>query len=345
MTKPTTNQTNNNHPVSTLSDAAKHWARNSLFFKLDCSQAYHCLHMADQWSVEMLAFNFRSRTFAYKRIAQSHSGTFSAFSNFMREFLDPVVEADYCAKYVDDIGSAINNATDFNRNIRALFKSISQAGLKLTGEKCHFSVGQVEFLGRRISPEGISPQARKNQNFPDKLRFSKLKKTLLLYLGYVNSYRNTIPRIAEKVNPFYKLLKTEVPTKNTSELKEIFDSVNNATSDACQLEIKQHIPGKQLVLMTDDSIKSAAHALVIEDNPDQKIQSKRKTYAPVAFDSKTFSPAQLKMVIYSKDFLAIYMAYLEFAHILWGETNPTIVIRDNKSVTGFLQAKAILPVL
>ena len=57
--------TNNNLPVSTLSDAAQHLAGNSLFCKLDCSQAYHCLQMADQRSVEMLAFNFASRTFAY----------------------------------------------------------------------------------------------------------------------------------------------------------------------------------------------------------------------------------------------------------------------------------------
>ena len=52
--------TNNNHPVSTLSDAAQHLAGKSLFCKLDCSQAYHCLQMADQRSLEMLAFNFAS---------------------------------------------------------------------------------------------------------------------------------------------------------------------------------------------------------------------------------------------------------------------------------------------
>ena len=40
--------TNNNHPVSTLSDAAQHFAGKSLFCKLDCSQSYHCLQMADQ---------------------------------------------------------------------------------------------------------------------------------------------------------------------------------------------------------------------------------------------------------------------------------------------------------
>ena len=54
---------NNNHPVSTLSDAAQHLAGKSLFCKLDCSQAYHCLQMAEQRSVEMLAFNFRQQNF------------------------------------------------------------------------------------------------------------------------------------------------------------------------------------------------------------------------------------------------------------------------------------------
>ena len=144
----------------------------------------------------------------------------------MREYLDPVVKADQCVQYIDDIGIAANNATDLTRNIRAVFKCIRQAGLKLTIEKCLFGVRQVDFLGRTISPEGIPPQARKIQNFLDKLRFPKSKKALQCYLGFVNYYRNYIPRMAEKLNPFYKLLKREVPINITSELKETFDSVN-----------------------------------------------------------------------------------------------------------------------
>ena len=176
--------TNNNHPVSTLSDAAQHLAGKSLFCKLDCSQVYHCLQMADQRSVEMLAFNFASGTFAYKRLAQGLSRSVSAFSSFMREYLDPVVKADQCAQYVDDIGIAAINATDLTRNIQAVFKCIRQAGLKLTIEKRHFGVRQVDFLGRTISPEGISPQARKIQNFLDKLRFPKLKKDITALSGF-----------------------------------------------------------------------------------------------------------------------------------------------------------------
>ena len=209
--------TNNNHPVSPLSDAAQHLAGKSLFCKLDCSQAYHCLQMANQRSMEMLAFNFASRTFAYKR-------SMSAFSSFMRKYLDPVVKADQYAQHVDDIGMAANNATDLTRNTRAVFKYFGQAGLKLTIEKCYFGVRQVEFLGRTLSPEGFSAQAQKIQNFLDKLRFPKSNKALQRFLGFVKYYRNCFPRIAEKLNPFHKLLKREVPINITSELKETFDS-------------------------------------------------------------------------------------------------------------------------
>ena len=124
----------------------------------------------------MLASNFASRTFAYKRLAQGLSRSVSAFSSFMREYLDPVVKADRRTQNVDDIGIATNNATDLTRNIWAVLKCFRQAGLKLTIEKCHFGVRHVEFLGRTISPEGISRQAQKVQNFQGKLRFAKSKK-------------------------------------------------------------------------------------------------------------------------------------------------------------------------
>ena len=198
--------TNNNHPVSTLSYTAQHLTAKSLLCKIDCSQAYHCLQMADQCSVEMLAFSFASKNFAYKRLAQGLSRSVSAFLSSMREYLDPVVKADQCAQYMDDIGIAANNAPDLTRNIRSVFKRNDQAGLKLTIKKRHVGGRQVEFLGRTISPEGISPQVWKIQNFLKQLRFTKSKKTFQRYLRVVNYYRIHFPRKAEKLNRFYNLL-------------------------------------------------------------------------------------------------------------------------------------------
>ena len=120
----------NNHPVSTLSDAAQHMAGKKLFCKLDCSQAaYHCLQMADYQSIQMLAFNFASRTFAYRRLAQGLSRSLSAFSSFLREYLDRAIKADQCAQYVDDIGIAANDAKQLCANIRTVFECIRNEGL------------------------------------------------------------------------------------------------------------------------------------------------------------------------------------------------------------------------
>ena len=85
---------NNNQPVSTLSDAAQQLAGKKVFCKLDCSQAYHCLQMADYQSIKMLAFNFASRTFVFCRLTQGLSRLLSAFSSFMRENLDKAIKAD-----------------------------------------------------------------------------------------------------------------------------------------------------------------------------------------------------------------------------------------------------------
>ena len=104
------------------------------------------------------------------------------------------------------------------------------------------------------------------------MRFPKSEKALQRYLGSVNYYRNHIPRMAEKLNPCYKLLKAEFPINITSQLKGTFDSINKTLTDACELAIKQPIPGKHLVLMTDTSFRSAAYALMIEDNPENPIK-------------------------------------------------------------------------
>ena len=200
---------NNNHPVSTLTDAAKHMAGKKPFCKLDSSQAYHCLQMADQRSVEMLAFNFASRTFAYRRLAQGLSRALSASSSFMREYLDKVIKVDQCAQYVDDIGIAANDAEQLINNLRATFECIQKAGLKLTMHKCHFGAMEIDFFERTITPAGVKPhrprratESTKVQNFLEITKFPKSKKALQRYLGFLNYYRTYIPRLSEKLTPF-----------------------------------------------------------------------------------------------------------------------------------------------
>ena len=105
-----------------------------------------------------------SRRFAYRRLAQGLSRLLSAFSSFMREYLDKAIKVDQCAQYVDDIGIAANDSTQFCINIRTVFECIRKAGLKLTMAKCHFGVKQFDFLGRTITPEEFLHKPKKSNN-------------------------------------------------------------------------------------------------------------------------------------------------------------------------------------
>ena len=60
-----------------------------------------------------------------------------------------------------------------------------------------------------------------------------------------------------------------------SEFKETFYSVNRALSEACKFALKQTLPGKQIVLMSEAMLRLSSCALKIEDKPEQKTQSKR----------------------------------------------------------------------
>ena len=271
---------NNNHPVSTLTDAAQDMAGKNLCCKLDSSQAYHCLQMADQQSIELLAFNFASRTLAYRRLAQGLSRSLSAFSSFIRDYPDPVIKADQCAQYVDDIGITANTPEQLIKNLRAVFQCLRKAGLKLSMAKCVFGVQEVDFLGRTITTKGVAPQKQKIANFLEKVNIPRSKKALQRHIGFLNFYRSYIPRLAERLTPFFQLLKTtdaKTKLRITPDIMKDFREINEALDRCCQLALPQPLPGKQLVLMTDASFQAAGYAVLIEEDPNDKYTSTRKT--------------------------------------------------------------------
>ena len=161
---------------------------------------------------------------------------------------------------------------------------------------------------------------------------------------------SSIPRLAEQLTPFFQLLKTtdvRATIPITPDIMKEFKEINEALDRCCQLAIRQPLPGKQLVLMTDASFQAAGYAVLIEDDPNQKYISTRKTYAPLTYGSKTYSPSQIKTSIYAKESLAIYMAFNEFGRIFLGATKPVfmgLALRSvSKSVNRFFQTNTFPP--
>ena len=167
----------------------------------------------------------------------------SAFSSFMHEYLDSVIKADQCAQYVDDIRVAANTTEQLIKNVRAVFKCIREAGLKLTIEKSYLGVTQVEFLGRTITPNVVAPQDQKVKNFMSKARFSKSKKEVQKYMVFVNYYRNYIPRQSEKLIGMYELLKADAEIRVSEDIVDNIKEINASwTSTATAHDWKAILP-------------------------------------------------------------------------------------------------------
>ena len=254
------------------------------------------------------------------------------------------VKADKCAQYVDDIGITAHTVEELLSNIEAVFQQIQKAGLKLSMSKCAFGHPQIDFLGRSITSKGVAPLEGKIDDFLKKIKVPTSVKSLQRYIGFVQFYRQYIPRLAENITPLYKLLQKDVKLQLTHQHKDTTFENNENLAKAAKLSLRLPFPDKQLVILCDASEHTAGYVLLIEDYAKTN-DGPMKTYAPVSFGSQRFTENQMSLTMYAKEFLAMHFAFDEFAHILRGVKKPTIVMTDKKALTRFLQSKRNPPKL
>ena len=145
-------------PFSNMTDAVHHFAAKTMFTKLDCSQAYHCVQMADPLSVQLLPFNFASRTYAYTRLVQGLNKSVTGFSSFVRSYLDSCLAANFCTQFMDDIGCGVETFEQMVPTLRQIFDGLRKSGLRLTPHECEFGMTSINFLGNTITPKRLKPE-------------------------------------------------------------------------------------------------------------------------------------------------------------------------------------------
>ena len=188
--------------------------------------------------------------------------------------------------------------------------------------KCAFGHPQIDFLGRSITSKGVAPLEDKIDNLLKKIKLPTSVKSLQRYIGFLQFYRQYIPRLAEKLTPLYKLLQKDVKVQLTQLHKDTIFEINEHLARAAKLLLRLPLPDKQLVIMCDAREHAAGYVLLIEDYTETN-DDPMKTYAPVAFGSQRFSDGRMSLTMYAKEFLAMHFAFDEFAHILWGVKKPT----------------------
>ena len=210
--------------------------------------------------------------------------------------------------------------------------------------KCHFGAKEIDFFGRTITPQGVKPQKQNVQNFLEKFNFPKSKKALQRYLGFLNYYRNYVPRLSERLAPFYKMLKSDEKLLVSKELVQQFAEINKALDKCCDLALQQPIPNKQIALMTDASFGTAGYAVLIEDDPNQKFTS-LKVVCTGRIWIKNFHPSTDQNVNLCQRISCNLLCIQRILAYFLGCAQTVIILKDNKAVTRFFQTKIIPPAL
>ena len=199
-------------------------------------------------------------------------------------------------------------------------------------------------MGNILTPAGIQPESKKIDKFLSKMKMPQTVKQVKRLIGFVQFFRNHIPKLNEILIPFYELLQKSAFFSTNDRHREALEQIRNALRKAKTVVLRFPKPGLQYVIC-DASYHGAGCVLLVEDYLTDDKHKKQKTYAPVSFGSKLFNKAQLKLSIFCKEFLALYFALEEFSHFIWGVEKQVLVFSDIKNLTQFFKARTLHPSL
>ena len=121
--------------------------------------------------------------------------------------------------YIDDILITGHIESEHVANVEKVLERLSLAGMKLRQEKSIFMAPEVQYLGHKITKQGIEPTEEKVEAIvqsPHPTNISELK----AFIGLINYYGKFIPNLSMVLNPLYSLLhKTENGTGSQNKKK------------------------------------------------------------------------------------------------------------------------------
>ena len=104
--------------------------------------------------------------------------------------------------YLDDILVASKSQREHLDHLRQVFQLLSSNGLVINRAKCVFGEKQLNFLGHRVSAEGVQPLP---DRVKDLMEFAAPtnRTALQRFLGMINYYHRFLPHIAGILTPLH----------------------------------------------------------------------------------------------------------------------------------------------
>ena len=319
----------NRYPLPLISQLLDQLSLARVFTKIDLRGAYNLVRIkpGDEWKT---AFRTRYGHFEYKVMPFGLTNAPAVFQHMMndifREYLDQFVVI-----YLDDLLVFSKSQAEHDRHVKLVLEKLREVGLYAKLEKCEFDRDEVEFLGYRISKNGIGMDKGKISSI---LSWAppKTVKEVQSFLGFANFYRMFIRNYSELATPLHRLTQKGKPFNWDSSAQSAFEELKKAFTSAPVLIHAD--PTKPFVVETDGSDFALGAVLSQVSYNDGQLH-------PVAFYSRKFTAAEVNYEIYDKELLAIIAAFEQWRHYLLGAQQRITVFTDHRNLLHYTTTRKL----
>ena len=232
--------------------------------------------------------------------------------------------------YLDNILIYSKDMESHQKHVREVLHQLQLHKLFAKPEKCKFHSDSVEYLGYRLSPEGLTMSPDKITTIAEWPEPRKVK-DIQSFLDFANFYRQFIFNYSDIMVPLTQLTQKDAPWNFSEECCRSFNALKHAFTT---MPILTHfIPDTPITVETDASDYAIASILSITC-ADGELR-------PVAFYSWTLTAPELNYDTHNKELLAIFEAFRTWHHYLEGSATPVDVITDHKNLEYFSTSKVL----
>ena len=208
------------HPLLRIDNLldALHGAR--WFSSLDLKSGYWQVPIMEQ-DKEKTAFRTNSgQLYEFNQVLFGLCNAPVTFSRLMDHVLSGL-HWETCLFYLDDIVVFSSTWEEHLNRLRQVFELLRHADLKLSAEKCAFTVKEVSYLGHRVTEEGLADSALLTaiREIPPPKTATEVRS----FLGLARYYRCYVKNFAAIAGPLHALTQKDAVFHWSADCQEAFD--------------------------------------------------------------------------------------------------------------------------